>query len=369
MRKDTYKRYLKLITYTLILAFILFNIKYIASWLLNIIVILSPLWIGLALAFVLNVPMVQLEEKVFKEKSKKVRIISLIFAIWIIVLLFLLLFAFVIPDLIDSATYLLGQLPMLITNLNDLLINMFKNTELSEYLTNFTGSSEIMDFISNIFKNMITNFSSILSNLVTFIINLVTGIIIAVYFLLEKESILSKVNDLKNRLFETRVVKKIDEISTLANKSFHDFITYQCLECLILGTLMFIAFLIFRFPYALTIAFLTTITAIIPIFGATFACIIGAVLIGTSSIKQAIVFVIVFQVIQQLENNLIYPRVVGKNVGLPPVITIIALIIGGKVAGIFGMIVCIPLTAIIYTLVTTAIEKDNLPKIKVPKVK
>lgn len=123
---------------------------------------------------------------------------------------------------------------------------------------------------------------------------------------------------------------------------------------------MFIAFVIFRFPYALTIAFLTAVTAIVPIFGATIACIIGAILIGTSSIEQAIVFLIVFQVIQQIENNIIYPRVVGKHVGLPPVLTIIALIVGGNIAGFIGMIICIPITSILLSLFWTKFKNESL---------
>ena len=369
MKKELYKRYMMLITYALFLAFILINFKYIGSWLGNIIMILSPLWIGIALAFTLNVPMSIIENKVFGKTNKRVRIVSLILSIMIIIILFLILFVWVIPDFISSVTYLLGQLPTLMNDLNDFLIETFRNTELSSYLTEFTGSSEVTGLLSNIFKSIISNFSSILSNLATFVINLFTGIIIAVYFLVEKEKILAKCNELIHKLFEPKVVKKIDRVLKLSNKSFHDFITYQCLECLVLGVMMFIAFVIFRFPYALTIAFLTTVTAIVPIFGATIACIIGAVLIGTVSIKQAIVFLIVFQVIQQIEGNLIYPKVVGKHVGLPPILTIIAIIVGGKIAGFFGMIVCIPLTAIIYSLFWTAVEKDNIPKIKVPDLK
>lgn len=122
---------------------------------------------------------------------------------------------------------------------------------------------------------------------------------------------------------------------------------------------MFISFVIFKFPYALTIAFLTTVTAVVPIFGATIACVIGAILIGTVSINQAVLFLIVFQVIQQIENNVIYPRVVGMHVGLPPVVTIIAILIGGKLAGFLGMLICIPLTSVIYSLFKMNFEKQN----------
>ena len=364
MKKDTFKKYILLITYTMILAFVMINIKDIFSVLGKIISLLSSLWIGIALAFTLNVPMSIIEKEVFGESSKTIRAISLIASIMIVLLLFVVLFVWVIPDFVSSASYLFGQIPVLLENLNNLLLEAFKNTDLSEYLKDFSASSEMSGIFSNLFRSIINNFSGVLSNLATLVINLVTGIIIAVYFLLEKEHILKVSKDLINKVFDKEIVKKMKSVYDLANTSFHDFITYQCLECLILGTIMFIAFIIFRFPYALTIAFLTTVTAIIPILGATIACIIGAILIGTVSIKQAIIFLIVFQVIQQIENNVIYPKVVGAHVGLPPIVTILALIVGGGIAGFFGMLICIPLTAVLYSLFWTKVNEKNGTKKK-----
>lgn len=364
MKKDTFKKYLMLITYTMILALVMVNIKEIFSILWRVIELFSPLWIGIALAFTLNVPMSIIEREVFGHTDKKVRVVSVTLSIAIVVLLLLILFVWVIPDFIDSATYLLGQVPSMIEGLNNFLLETFKNTDLSEYIKNFSGSTEITSLLSSAFKGIINNFSSFLSNFASFVINLVTGIIIAIYFLLEKERILKATRTVIEKIFDSKVVKKMDKVFTLSNKCFHDFITYQCLECLILGVLMFIAFLIFRFPYALTIAFLTTVTAIVPIFGATIACIIGAILIGTVSIKQAIIFLIVFQVIQQIEGNVIYPKVVGKHVGLPAVITILAIFIGGEVAGFFGMLICIPLTSILYSLFWTKIDEKKTSKRK-----
>ncbi|HBA37090.1 MAG TPA: hypothetical protein DCY94_00065 [Firmicutes bacterium] len=360
MKKDTYKKCFVLITYTMVLALVMFNIKEIFTIVWGFLKLLSPLWIGIALAFTLNVPMSIIEREIFGKTDKKIRIFSLSASIAIIILLLLILFVWVIPDFIDSVSYLLGQIPSMIDGLNDILLNAFKNTDLSEYIKNFSGSSEVTSILSTTFRGIINNFSGFLSNFVTFVINMVTGIIIAIYFLLEKEHLLETMRSLIDKMFDRKLVKKMNKVFTLANKSFHDFITYQCLECLILGIMMFIAFIIFRFPYALTIAFLTTVTAIVPIFGATVACIIGAILIGTVSINQAIVFLIVFQVIQQIEGNVIYPKVVGKHVGLPPVVTILAIFIGGEVAGFFGMIICIPLTSILYSLFWTKFEDKKI---------
>lgn len=358
MKLSAYKKYFIIITYTMILAFILFHIRSIVDFLGNIFEILTPVWIGVALAFTLNVPMSIIEKEVFGRSSKGIRVFSLLSAITLVLFIFIILFVWVIPDFIDSATYLVGQIPSLMTNLNDFLMNAFRNTELSSYIKNFSGTSDVANLVSTIFSSLVTNFSSFLSNFVTFVVDAVTGIIIAVYFLFEKEKILGVLNSLVDRIFDDELRDKVHSILSLSNKSFHDFITYQCLECLILGVLMFVTFVVFRFPYALTIAFLTAVTAIVPIFGATIACIIGAILIGTASIQQAILFVIVFQVIQQIEGNFIYPKVVGGHVGLPPVVTIIAILVGGKLAGFMGMLLCIPITAIGYSLFISKYGSD-----------
>lgn len=360
MKKETFKRYMLLITYAVVLVAVLINWRSVLNGAGSLFKLLTPLWIGIGLAITLNVPMSIIEKKVFGISNKKVRVVSLILSIMIVVLLLLVLFVWVIPDFIESASYLVGQIPSLLDSLNKFLIDTFSGTELSSYLKDFSGSSEITNILSVVIKSLVTNFSSVLSNLATFVVDLVTGIIIAVYFLLEKERILGTIKNLIKKIVPKDKVLKMKEVHDLSNKSFHDFITYQCLECLIIGVMMFIALKIFKFPYALTISFLTTVTAIIPIFGATIACIIGAILIGTSSINQAIIFLIVFQVVQQIEGNIIYPKVVGKHVGLPPVITIIALMIGGKIAGFLGMLLCIPLTSILYSLFWTKFKiKDD----------
>jgi len=310
-----------------------------------------------------------IEKKFFKKTNKRIRVMSLIVSLLFISLIFLILFAWVLPDFIESTTYLVGQLPSLLSNLNDVLINMFKNTSLSEYLQNFSGTSELMNIVTDVFKGLINNFSGILSNLASLLVNIVTGIIIAVYFLFEKERILGTVKKIFNKLLDSETYNKCQKIATLSIKTLNNFIAFQCLECLIVGVMMFIAFSIFRFPYALTIAFLTAITAIVPIFGATVAAVIGAILIGTVSIKQAIVFVIVFMIVQQIEGNIIYPKVVGKKIGLPPIITIIAVIVGGKLGGVFGMLISVPLTSILYTLFWAQIDGDKIPKLKIPKIR
>lgn len=363
MTKATYRKIISLITYTLILIAALINFNTIISFIGRTVIVLKPLWIGILLAIILNVPMSMFESKIFGTSNKKIRVITIIMSLLIVLLFITGLFVWVIPDLIDSVSGLLKGLPKYVNDVTHFLNNIFKNTELGEYL-NLSNGANTTKFLSSIFKSIINNFSNILSNSAGVLINLVTGLIIAIYLLFDKEKIIKNIKKIIDKTCDEDLSKKINRVGSLTNKAFNDFFAYQCLECVILGCLMFVAFKIFGFPYSTTIAFLTAVTAVIPIFGATIACIVGALLIATQSFPEAIIFVIVFQVIQQLENNLIYPNVVGKHVGLPPIITILAITVGAKIGGVIGMLICIPITSVIYTLFWDLMDKD-IPKISI----
>ena len=158
-------------------------------------------------------------------------------------------------------------------------------------------------------------------------------------------------------------VYKITEIGSLANKTFSKFISGQCVEAIILGLIIFFTSIIFRFPYSLIIAVLTAVTALIPIFGALIAMLVGAILIAITNPIQAIIFMVVFQIVQQIEGNFIYPKVVGKSVGLSPLWTLLAITVGGNLFGIPGMLLGLPLASVVYALIkefvnTRLKEKD-----------
>ena len=357
MTKATYRKILSLITYTLIFIAALINFKTIISFLTRTFIVLKPLWIGILLAVILNVPMSMFESKIFGTSNKRIRVVTITMSLLIVILFLTGLFVWVIPDFIDSVSGLLKGLPKYVNDVSHFLNNLLKNTELGEYL-NVNNGANTTEFLSSIFKSIINNFSNILSNSAGALINFITGLIIAIYLLFDKEKIVKNIKRIINKFCDEDLAKSIMRVGSLTNKAFNDFFAYQCLECLILGCLMFIAFKIFGFPYSTTIAFLTAVTAVVPIFGATIACIIGAILIATQSFPEAIIFVIVFQIIQQIENNLIYPNVVGKHVGLPPIITILAITVGAKIGGVIGMVVCIPFTSVLYTLFWDLMDKD-----------
>ena len=159
-------------------------------------------------------------------------------------------------------------------------------------------------------------------------------------------------------------VEKITDIASLSNRTFSKFISGQCVEAFILGTIFFVVLTLLRFPYALIISVITTVTALIPMFGAMIAMIIGALLIAVTNPLEAVLFIIVFQVIQQIENNFIYPKVVGKSVGLASMWTLMAVILGGSMFGIVGMIIGLPLASILYAILRK-VTNDRLNKKKI----
>lgn len=159
-------------------------------------------------------------------------------------------------------------------------------------------------------------------------------------------------------------VEIIIAISSMAYKTFSHFLTGQCVEAVILGTMFFIAMTIFRMPYALLVGVLIAFTALIPIFGAFIGCVVGAVLIFMVSPMQAVMFVILFFVLREIEGNLIYPHVVGNSVGLPSIWVLVAVSIGGSLMGILGMLIFIPMVSVVYSLfrgiVNRRLERRNI---------
>ena len=193
----------------------------------------------------------------------------------------------------------------------------------------------------------------IFSGLTTFVI----GFVFACYILIQKEKLGTQCKKLLYAYLKEHQAKRVLEIAALTHRTFAKFLTGQCLEAVILGTMFFVAMTIFRFPYALLVGVLIAITALIPIFGAFIGCVVAAFLILMVNPIQAIGFVILFLVLQQLEGNFIYPHVVGGSVGLPSIWVLVAVTVGGSLMGIIGMLIFIPLMSVLYTLLREDVYK------------
>ena len=229
----------------------------------------------------------------------------------------------------------------------------------------YTLRDTMVHFITNYGDTFLNKTIGITTSLFSVIINLVLAFVFSLYLLAQKEHLCHQARSVINAVFSEAKAKKIREIAALTNRTFTHFVTGQLTEALILGSLCFVGMSLFRMPYAPVISVLIGFSALIPIFGAIIGALVGAFLILLVSPAKAFWFLIFLLILQQLEGNLIYPRVVGKSVGLPGIWVLAAVTIGGSIFGLIGMLLCVPLCSVLYALARQAVrerlKKKGLP--------
>lgn len=365
------KNGLILISFGIILFLLLQNIWIGVEILKSIITIFSPFLLGLIIAFILNVPMNMMEKRLAKNKKLKIkkkklrRGISLVVSVVSVLLILLFVIALIIPDLGKTISSFLNQIPEFIQNIESILQNI---SQKYPSLANWANKIDLNpDEIKNQLEvwmktassGLLTSSLNIVFTFISKIANFIIALIFAFYILAEKEKLAYQFKIVLKAFIKDKYVKEIFRITELANKTFSKFISGQCLEACILGILCFIGMIIFHFPYALSISVLVALTALIPIFGAFIAMMVGTLLISVISFQSAIWFVVFFLLLQQIEGNIIYPKVVGNSVGLPAIWTMMAVTVGGSCFGIFGMLISVPLSSILYALLKEYIQKKN----------
>lgn len=333
----------------------------------NIYRVFSPFILGFVLAYILNIPMMKVEKllkKAIPDKyedkySGAIRLVSIILSILLLVLVIAFVGFLLIPELIENIESLMNNIPAFIEGGKDWVINLLdKYPDVQrEIEVMFAESGNVSGIVSSIFTYIINGIVGFVSGFVGGFVYIFTGIIFAIYMLCQKEYLVDGIKRLVYAFADKRKANKIMDISKLTNKTFSKFISGQCVEAVILGTIMFVVCLLGRFPYALIIGVLTALTALIPIFGAFIACGVGAVLIAITNPLQALIFIAVFVIIQQIEGNVIYPKVVGKSVGLSPLWTLLAITVGGNLFGVVGMIIGLPLASVVYAIGKESIKK------------
>lgn len=343
------------------------NLELIFDVLGNIYRVFSPFILGFVLAYILNIPMMKVEyllKKAIPDKyedkySGLIRLVSIILSILLLVLIIAFVGFLLIPELIENIESLMNNIPAFIESSKDWVINLLdKYPDVQrEIEAMFAESGNVSGIVSSIFTYIINGIVGFVSGFVGGFVYIFTGIIFAIYMLCQKEYLVDGIKRLVYAFTDKRKANKIMDISKLTNKTFSKFISGQCVEAVILGTIMFVVCLLGRFPYALIIGVLTAITALVPIFGAFIACGVGAVLIAITNPLQALIFIAVFVIIQQIEGNVIYPKVVGKSVGLSPLWTLLAITVGGNLFGVVGMIIGLPLASVVYAIGKESIKK------------
>ena len=344
------------------------NLSTIGNLYRNILNIIFPFVLGGGLAFVLNIPMTFFEKKLLKDKNKKkqklrnrkiVRIISIVFAITVILLIVALIVTLILPELIDILNLLIENIPYYVEKITKLFEESGANiTDINNIIqdTNI-DINEIKNKLINQIPTILTSSISIMGSILDGIITFFIAIVFAVYILVDKEKLQNQATKILYAYLDKEKANKILNVGKVSKNILKSFFTVQCLEATILGTLCIIGMLILRIPYAVPIGILIGVTALIPVVGAFIGAIIGSILILSVSPIKVITFIIFILVLQQVEGNLIYPRVVGNSIGLPGMWVLAAVSIGGSLGGVFGMLLGVPIATIIYTLLRNNVNR------------
>lgn len=327
-----------------------------------------PLIIGVIIAFPLNILMSFYERhflpKSTKESIQKARTpLCLVFAIISLIAIIAIVVALVVPQLVSCIKLLVMEIPGAIETLTKQLEKFHISTpqileKLSslDWQTSLKNASEtIFSGMGNIFNVVITTVSSVVSGITV----IVVAFIFAIYLLLGKHKHTLQCDRLMKRFIREDIYEKIKYVLSVFNDSFRKFIVGQCTEALILGGLCTVGMLILRLPYAPMVGAVISFTALIPVVGAFIGGGIGVFLILTQSPTKALIFLIFLIILQQIEGNLIYPKVVGSSMGLPAIWVLAAVTIGGGVGGIFGMLIGVPLAGAIYRLIKEYLNTDK----------
>lgn len=373
--KKFLRNVLGIATFCILLYWGLQNMNRVATFLGMVGGLLLPFLLGAAMAFILNVPMRAIETHLPQKLQRAHRGISLVLTLAAVVGVVMVVSLLVLPQLKNTVQTIAARMPAFWAQAqqwaNELMI---RYPELADWLSEAGNlnlrnvTQQVMDWLKNgglaLVGNTVTAATGIISGFVNFFI----ALIFAIYLLFQKETLSRQGRMLLFAWMRPEHAEKVLEVVRLANKTFSNFLSGQCLEACILGALFAVGMLLFRMPYVLLISVLVAVTALIPVFGAFIGCFVGAFLILIQNPMQAVVFVILFLVIQQIEGNLIYPRVVGGSVGLPSVWVLAAVTLGGSMFGVMGMLVMIPLCSVLYSLLRTA-TRERLRSQGVEKAK
>lgn len=330
--------------------------------------IISPFVLGAALAFILNVPMRAFEgwlQGIKKDGWRRCLAILMTFAA--IGLVLFGVFRLLIPQLVETFNSLVPKLVEFFSRMErNFWAFLETNPELLDWFYANTGLEsinwgELIQKAATVLSNSVSVIASgafsAVGNFAGAIVNVVIAIVFALYCLSCKEKLVRQGKKVLYAFVPERISDEIIRILQLTNSTFRGFISGQCLEAVILGCLFAVAMAIFRMPYISLISVLIGVTALVPLVGAFVGCFFGAFFILVNDPVQALIFVIMFLVIQQIEGNLIYPKVVGNSIGLPGMWVLVAVTVGGELMGVAGMLVMIPVTSVLYTLLREVTSK------------
>lgn len=373
MEKSRMKSYMLLITFTAALLVVVLNVSSALGLLGRLWQELSPIVIACIIAFVANVPMTAIGNRLRKLSLGKkkpmpesaIGIISLLITILILVLLGTLVSTLAIPQLVQSVKSIVDtireKIPELLAYLESL---NFDTTTAEQYLEKLdfnTILSQFTDNAGNVLSMIVGAASSTIGSIVTFLM----ALIISIYIILNKQTLSHQAKSIAYANLRKDRADKLCYVAALTTRTYSKFLSGQCIEAVILGALLAIALSLFGIPYAGVIAVTTSLMSFVPYVGAFLSCLLGVLLVLMVDPFKALMCFVVFECVQFIEGHFIYPKVVGNSVGLPSMWTLIAVLLGGKLFGLLGMLFFIPLVAVLYTLVT----EDTRKKLKQKHIK
>lgn len=376
LNRENMKKIRSLIIFTAIVCLAVMKIDVVMKGIFFTFGILKPFIYGAVLAFVLNIPMSAIENHLLKgmksPKMQKVkRPASIFLAFLSVIFVIVLVIVTVIPQLIKTMVELGNEIPLFFVEAQAWLEQLFASQpEFVALLEEFNFESinwdsmlkGIVNFMKNGLGSVVTSTVIVASTIIGGVVNLFVSLIFAFYVLAQKERLGNQAKRIIRAYFSARVYERTLEIVSIADKNFTNFITGQCLEAVILGSMFVVAMAVFRFSYALLVGVLIAFTVLIPIVGAFIGCFVGTFLIMVDDPVKALWFLLLFIVLQQIEGNLIYPHVVGNSVGLPSIWVLAAVTVGGSLMGVSGMLIFIPIVSTIYSLLREDVNMKNSRK-------
>ena len=361
--KGRFKQNIILVVLGVSLLVALMNFKTVAGVIGTVIGLFMPLIVGGIIAFILNVPMHFFEKQFERINSKKPMkwlakvgpVLSLVITLVLFGLVISFIAGVIFPNLAESimsiASMIKGAYPGWLAAAESYGID---TSVIGEWLAKLDVSTIVESLKNNSGKILFTA-GQAASGVFSVVSNFGFGLVFAIYILISKKKLGIQAKKIVYAYLKKEWADEICDVASLSYKVFSNFLSGQCLEAVILGLMFFAALTIGKFPYAATIALIIGAMSLIPFVGAFIGMVFGILLISVEGLKQIIIFVIVFLIVQQIEGQIVYPRVVGGSVGLPAIWTLLAVVVGGKVSGIFGIIFFIPLFSVLYALLRRSV--------------
>ena len=362
--KKTFKFSLLLIAYTLALILVVIHFETILGWLGTLLRLLTPLIIGIVIAFIFNRPYEMFRKLYLNKlniKEGPAKILAIITIYTLTAGIGILIVGLVIPELVENLRTFAVNAPFYLseaqTAINKLLISLDLTT--IDFSALFEVADQYLSTLSDALTDLIPQIIEVTSNLISGVATTFIGIALSIYILSGKERLLSQIRRLLRAYLPKTLHAPVKSLFQTITQVFEDFVAGQCKEALILGSLCFAGMNILRLDYSGMISVVIALTALVPILGAYIGGAIGVLLLLFISPGKALLFLVFLIILQQFEGNVIYPRVVGRKIGLPGMWILVAISVGGGLMGVWGMLLAVPVTTIIYQLLQKDVRRKE----------